>query len=67
MWNNLLTYFKENRTLVEGPLNDLRESAIQFVKPRPLRNQVGPKNETFFDRFISVSCILERILMEHIE
>ena len=40
MWNNLLTYFKENRTLVEGPLNDLRESAIQFVKPRPLRNQV---------------------------
>ena len=29
MWNNLLTYFKENRTLVEGPLNDLRESAIQ--------------------------------------
>ena len=42
MWNNLLTYFKENRTLVEGPLNDLRESAIQFVKPRPLRNQMNP-------------------------
>ena len=44
MWNNLLTYFKENRTLVEGPLNDLRESAIQFVKPRPLRNQVFNNN-----------------------
>ena len=42
MWNNLLTYFKENRTLVEGPLNDLRESAIQFVKPRPLKNNVNP-------------------------
>ena len=42
MWNNLLTYFKENRTLVEGPLNDLRESAIQFVKPRPLKNATNP-------------------------
>ena len=25
-----------------GPLNDLRESAIQFVKPRPLRNNINP-------------------------
>jgi len=38
MWNNLLTYFKDNHTLVEGPLNDLRESAIQFVKPRTDKN-----------------------------
>ena len=29
-------------TVLLGPLNDLRESAIQFVKPRPLRNNVNP-------------------------
>lgn len=32
LWNHLLTYYKENRVLVEGPLNNLKESLIQFSK-----------------------------------
>ncbi|KAG2119190.1 AAA domain-containing protein [Suillus clintonianus] len=30
----LLTHYKENNTLVEGPLNNLQASMIQFSKPR---------------------------------
>ncbi|CAG2193841.1 Putative regulator of nonsense transcripts 1,ATP-dependent helicase upf1,Regulator of nonsense transcripts 1,ATP-dependent helicase NAM7,Regulator of nonsense transcripts 1 homolog [Mytilus edulis] len=38
LWNHLLTYFKEQKCLVEGPLNNLKESMIQFSKPRKLVN-----------------------------
>jgi regulator of nonsense transcripts 1 len=34
LWNNLLVHFKENLLVVEGPLNNLRQSAVQFQKPR---------------------------------
>jgi len=34
LWNNLLCYFKENGCLVEGPLNNLKLSMVQFQKPR---------------------------------
>ncbi|CAF4567064.1 unnamed protein product, partial [Rotaria sp. Silwood2] len=34
LWNHLLTYYKEQHVLVEGPLNNLKESAIQFSKPK---------------------------------
>eukprot|EP00005_Dracoamoeba_jomungandri_P005373 CAMPEP_0174254518 /NCGR_PEP_ID=MMETSP0439-20130205/3831_1 /TAXON_ID=0 /ORGANISM="Stereomyxa ramosa, Strain Chinc5" /LENGTH=1059 /DNA_ID=CAMNT_0015336141 /DNA_START=23 /DNA_END=3202 /DNA_ORIENTATION=- len=34
LWNNLLVHFKENGCLVEGPLNNLKQSMVQFQKPR---------------------------------
>eukprot|EP01117_Protostelium_nocturnum_P011108 TRINITY_DN4034_c0_g1_i1.p1 TRINITY_DN4034_c0_g1~~TRINITY_DN4034_c0_g1_i1.p1 ORF type:complete len:688 (+),score=99.58 TRINITY_DN4034_c0_g1_i1:157-2220(+) len=34
LWNNLLVHFKENESLVEGPLNNLKQSMVQFSKPK---------------------------------
>ncbi|GAA5978371.1 hypothetical protein JCM10908_004330 [Rhodotorula pacifica] len=34
LWHYLLTHYKEKKTLVEGPLNNLQPSMIQFSKPR---------------------------------
>lgn len=34
LWHALLTHFKDSECLVEGPLNNLRVSMIQFPKPR---------------------------------
>lgn len=34
LWNNLLCHFKTNTCLVEGPLNNLKQSMVQFQKPR---------------------------------
>lgn len=42
LWNHLLTYYKEQHVLVEGPLNNLKESAIQFAKPKKLTNPTNP-------------------------
>ncbi|XP_061409775.1 regulator of nonsense transcripts 1 isoform X1 [Lethenteron reissneri] len=42
LWNHLLNYYKEQKVLVEGPLNNLRESLMQFSKPRKLVNTVNP-------------------------
>ena len=42
LWNHLLTYYKEQKVLVEGPLNNLKESIIQFSKPRKLINAANP-------------------------
>ncbi|XP_020791813.1 regulator of nonsense transcripts 1-like isoform X1 [Boleophthalmus pectinirostris] len=42
LWNNLLNYYKEQKVLVEGPLNNLRESLMQFSKPRKLLNTINP-------------------------
>ena len=42
LWNHLLTYYKEQKVLVEGPLNNLKESMIQFSKPRKLINASNP-------------------------
>lgn len=36
LWNNLLVHFKDNECLVEGPLNNLKQSMVQFQKPRKL-------------------------------
>ncbi|ELR54581.1 Regulator of nonsense transcripts 1 [Bos mutus] len=35
-------YYKEQKVLVEGPLNNLRESLMQFSKPRKLVNTINP-------------------------
>ncbi|XP_013391305.1 regulator of nonsense transcripts 1 [Lingula anatina] len=42
LWNHLLTHYKEMKVLVEGPLNNLKESMIQFSKPRKLVNAANP-------------------------
>ena len=42
LWNHLLTFYKENKVLVEGPLNNLKESMIQFSKPRKMLNSINP-------------------------
>lgn len=42
LWNHLLTYYKEQRVLVEGPLNNLKESMIQFSKPKKMTNPLNP-------------------------
>ncbi|KAG6880235.1 hypothetical protein C0992_003001 [Termitomyces sp. T32_za158] len=34
LWHHLLTHYKEKNNLVEGPLNNLQPSMIQFSKPR---------------------------------
>ncbi|KAH3839137.1 regulator of nonsense transcripts 1-like [Dreissena polymorpha] len=53
LWNHLLTYYKEQKCLVEGPLNNLKESLIQFSKPRKLVNSTNPggrfMSNTMFD------------------
>ncbi|TIC52554.1 hypothetical protein E3Q04_03474 [Wallemia mellicola] len=45
LWHHLLTHFKEKKTLVEGPLNNLQESMIRFNKPRQ------PLNKATLDPF----------------
>lgn len=42
LWNHLLTFYKEQKVLVEGPLNNLKESMIQFAKPKKLVNAANP-------------------------
>ncbi|XP_018916568.1 regulator of nonsense transcripts 1 [Bemisia tabaci] len=42
LWNHLLNFYKEQKVLVEGPLNNLKESLIQFSKPKQLVNTVNP-------------------------
>jgi len=34
LWNSLLTHYKENDCLVEGPLTDLKVSQVHFERPR---------------------------------
>lgn len=42
LWNHLLNDYKDQRLLMEGPLSNLKESAIQFTKPRKLVNAANP-------------------------
>lgn len=42
LWNNLLHFYKEKKVLVEGSLNNLRESMIQFQKPKKIVNTLNP-------------------------
>ena len=34
VWNHLLHFYKENHVLTEGALNNLKESMMQFPKPK---------------------------------
>lgn len=42
LWNHLLSFYKEQKVLVEGPLTNLKESLIQFAKPKKLINSENP-------------------------
>lgn len=42
LWNHLLNFYKEKKVLVEGSLNNLKESMIQFTKPKKLVNTLNP-------------------------
>lgn len=42
LWNHLLNFYKERKVLVEGSLNNLKESQIQFVKPKKIVNTLNP-------------------------
>lgn len=42
LWNNLLNFYKERKVLVEGSLNNLKESMIQFQKPKKIVNTQNP-------------------------
>jgi regulator of nonsense transcripts 1 len=42
LWNNLLQHYKDNGLLLEGPITNLKQSLIQFPKPRKLINAVNP-------------------------
>ncbi|XP_073000933.1 regulator of nonsense transcripts 1 homolog [Typha latifolia] len=39
LWNSLLTHYKEHECLVEGPLNNLKQSMVQFQKPKKVYNE----------------------------
>eukprot|EP00978_Attheya_sp_CCMP212_P015350 scaffold39593_cov61-Attheya_sp.AAC.1 len=45
LWAALLLHFKEFDTLVEGPLNDLKQSYMTFARPR--RNPAGDSRYAF--------------------
>ncbi|CAG0889384.1 unnamed protein product [Cyprideis torosa] len=53
LWSHLLSFYKENHLLVEGPLNNLKESLIVFAKPRKIMNTINPgqhfMNTAMFD------------------
>lgn len=42
LWNHLLHFYKERKLLVEGSLNNLKESMIQFIKPKKIVNALNP-------------------------
>eukprot|EP00286_Rhodomonas_abbreviata_P001930 CAMPEP_0181290586 /NCGR_PEP_ID=MMETSP1101-20121128/1491_1 /TAXON_ID=46948 /ORGANISM="Rhodomonas abbreviata, Strain Caron Lab Isolate" /LENGTH=993 /DNA_ID=CAMNT_0023394877 /DNA_START=39 /DNA_END=3016 /DNA_ORIENTATION=- len=53
LWNNLLCHFKVHDTLVEGPLSNLKQSMMQFQRPRKFyndRREAGPRIDSQRDR-----------------
>ncbi|MBA0768245.1 hypothetical protein Gotri_017062 [Gossypium trilobum] len=46
LWNGLLTHYKEHECLIEGPLNNLKQSMVQFQKPKKVYND----RRVFFSR-----------------
>lgn len=55
LWNNLLVHFQENKCLVDGPLDNLRECIMRFPKPKKYYNKhtlqmaQNVSNDTFDD------------------
>lgn len=44
LWYHLLTFYKEHRVMVEGPLSNLKECPIQLNRPRKMLNHFVPGN-----------------------
>eukprot|EP01126_Amoeba_proteus_P000013 TRINITY_DN10003_c0_g1_i10.p1 TRINITY_DN10003_c0_g1~~TRINITY_DN10003_c0_g1_i10.p1 ORF type:complete len:398 (+),score=82.45 TRINITY_DN10003_c0_g1_i10:169-1362(+) len=44
LWNNLLYHFKDTNCLVEGPLNNLKLSMVQFQKPQKFFSPITFRN-----------------------
>ena len=42
LWNHLLQHYKDNGLLLEGPLNNMKQSLIQFPKPKKIVNVANP-------------------------
>ena len=42
LWNHLLQHYKDNGLLLEGPLNNMKQSLIQFPKPKKIVNIANP-------------------------
>lgn len=69
LWNNLLVHFKENGCLVEGPLSNLKQSMVQFAKPRKYYGErrfipgLGPsglrpdEDPSIYDRSLPISAM----------
>ncbi|CAG5132003.1 unnamed protein product [Candidula unifasciata] len=53
LWCHLLTYYREQKCLVEGQLSNLKECFVNISKPRKLVNTTNPggrfMNNTMFD------------------
>ncbi|GFO35773.1 regulator of nonsense transcripts 1 [Plakobranchus ocellatus] len=53
LWCHLLTYYREQKCLVEGPLSSLKECFVNISKPRKLVNTTNPggrfMSNTMFD------------------
>lgn len=45
IWNYLLSFYKESKVLVEGPLNNLKESLMQFSKPKKMVNPINLRSQ----------------------
>ena len=44
LWHYLLMHYKERRVLVEGPLSNLQQTAMQFMRPRTSRKRENLAN-----------------------
>jgi len=55
LWNSLLTHYKNNNVLVEGPLSNLKSSFIKFDKPRRFFNRATPQIPVNFDPYDQAS------------
>ncbi|KAI9144664.1 RNA helicase-domain-containing protein [Paraphysoderma sedebokerense] len=48
LWHHLLVHYKEQGCLVEGPLNNLKPSMIQFSKPKKAYNNAEDRQKRSF-------------------
>lgn len=66
LWNHLLNYYKEQKVLVEGPLNNLRESLMQFSKPRKLVNTINPVSARSLSEELEIILLAPQCLLAYL-
>eukprot|EP01116_Phalansterium_solitarium_P018155 TRINITY_DN470_c1_g1_i1.p1 TRINITY_DN470_c1_g1~~TRINITY_DN470_c1_g1_i1.p1 ORF type:complete len:1056 (-),score=297.03 TRINITY_DN470_c1_g1_i1:420-3587(-) len=62
LWNNLLAHYKQNMCLVEGPLNNLKQSMMHLPRPRklypdPLAQQRRDEDRAIYDRRLPATAL----------